>query len=185
MNKEIEDLFVADVDERRDHPNYGTAAYRLLRERDASRREHVERLIEFGQLKEPLDYYRAAWILNHGETLDEILKAHTLASKALELGVSDARWLTAATYDRWLMCQGRTQKFGTQIVPDGERYRVWDVEPGTTDVERAAWDVPSLAEMQRRAEDVAGNEAMPPMEEAPAWLKSALLRWHTKPGHTE
>ncbi len=65
-------------------------------------------------------------------------------------------------------------------MPDGKRQRIWDVDPTTSDAERAEWDVPSLAEMERRAEEVTRTEAMPPMGDAPEWLKDALLRWRAE-----
>jgi hypothetical protein len=180
MSSELQDLFRADQDERTNHPDYGTPEYWSLRERDAERRQRLEGIVESGGLKEPEDYYRAAWILNHGERVKEIWQAHILAKKAAELGFRQARWLAAATYDRWLMYQGQRQKYGTQIVPDGKKQRVWDVEPATSDVERAEWDVPSLAEMERRADEITHSEPMPPMDIAPEWLKNALLKWRSE-----
>jgi len=180
MNSELQDLFRADQDERSNHPDYGTPEYWLLRERDAERRKRLEGIIESGGLKEPEDYYRAGWILNHGESVEEIWQAHILAKAAVELDLRRARWLAAATYDRWLMYQGKPQKYGTQIVPDGKRQRVWDVEPATSDAERAEWDVPSLAEMERRAEEITRYEPMPSMDTAPEWLKGALLKWRSE-----
>jgi hypothetical protein len=180
MSRELQDLFRADQDERTNHPAYGTPEYWLLRERDAARRERLESIIGSGGLKVPEDYYHAAWVLNHGESVEEIWQAHVLAKEAVGLGLRRARWLAAATYDRWLMYQGRPQKYGTQIVPDGKRQRVWDVEPATSDAERAEWGVPSLAEMQRRAEELTCIEPMPPMDAAPDWLKDALPRWRAE-----
>jgi hypothetical protein len=180
MSSELRDLFHADQDERTNHPDYGTPEYWTLRERDAERRQRLRDIIESGGLEEPEDYYRGAWILNHGESMEEIWHAHVLAQEAVALGLGRARWLAAATYDRWLMYQGKPQKYGTQIVPDGKRHRVWDVEPATSEAERAEWDVPSLAEMNRRAEELTRNEPMPPMDTAPEWLKDALLRWRAE-----
>lgn len=180
MSSELQDLFRADQGERTNHPDYGTPEYQLLRERDAERRKRLEGIVESGGLKEPEDYYHAAWILNHGESVEEIWQAHILAKTASKLGLGRARWLAAAAYDRWLMYQGKPQKYGTQIVPDGKRQRVWDVEPATSDAERAEWDVPSLGEMNRRAEEVTRNEPMPSMETAPCWLKDALLKWRAE-----
>src|SRR4028118_774119 len=140
MCSELQDLFRADQDDRMYHPDYGTPEYRLLRERDAERRKRLEAIIASGGLKVPEDYYHAAWILNHGDSSGEIWQAHILAKEAVKLGLHRGRWLAAAAYDRWLMYQGRPQKYGTQIVPDGKQQRVWDVEPATSDVERAEWD---------------------------------------------
>ncbi len=178
MNRELEALFQADQGERANHPDVGTTEYLALRERDAARRKRLQEIVTSEGLEELDDYYNAAWVLNHGETVEEIWQAHTLAEKAAELGLRRARWLAAATYDRWLMYQGKPQKYGTQIVPDGKRQRVWDVDPETSDAERAEWDVPSLAEMERRAEEVTRKEMMPPMDDAPQWLKDALIRWN-------
>jgi hypothetical protein len=75
------------------------------------------------------------------------------------------------------MYQGKPQRYGTNMVPDGKRIRVWDVDPATTDEERSRWDVPPLAEMERRAAEASGIEPMPPMDDAPAWLREALTRW--------
>jgi hypothetical protein len=180
MNNELQALFRADKDERINHPDFGTPEYLALRERDAERRERLQNIVASEGLEELEDYYNAAWILNHGETVEEIWQAHILARKAVELGLRRARWLAAATYDRWLMYQGKAQKYGTQIVPDGKRQRVWDVDATTSDDERAEWDVPSLAEMEKRAEEVTRNETMPPMDTAPEWLKDALVRWNSE-----
>ncbi len=180
MNQELQALLRADQDERANHPEVGTQEYSALRERDTGRRKRLQEIVAAEELEEVDDYYNAAWILNHGESVEEIWQAHILAQEAAELGVRRARWLAAATYDRWLMYQGTPQKYGTQIVPDGKKQRVWDVESATSDAERAEWDVPSLAEMERRAEEATRTEPMPPMDTAPEWLKDALLRWRAE-----
>ncbi len=182
MNQELQTLLRADQDERINHPEVGTPEYLALRERDAARRKRLQKIVASEELEELEDYYNAAWILNHGETIEEIWQAHLLAKKAAELGLRRARWLAAATYDRWLMYQSKPQKYGTQIVPDGKRQRIWDVDPRTSDAERAEWDVPSLAEMEKRAEEVTRKETMPPMDDAPEWLKEAVARWCAEEG---
>ena len=83
-------------------------------------------------------------LCQHGEVLDHWWRAHELAKRAAELGHQRGRWLAAAAYDRWLMRQGRPQKFGTQGVPDGPNgWRRWPCDPATTDAKRAEWDVPT------------------------------------------
>jgi len=180
MNKKIRELFEADQKERKYHPQYGTEEYKALRERDRRRRERAQTLINADELSSPEDYYHAAMIFQHGEDLHEIWLAYTLANKSAELGYRPARWLTAAAYDRWLMYQGKPQKYGTQIVPDGKRQRLWDVDPETTDEERAQWDVPPLEQQHARAEELTKAEPMPPMDEAPSWLKKAIKRWKSE-----
>jgi len=177
-NDEIAELFHTDQAERVDHPAYGTPEYRRLRERDAARRQRVRELLAAGDIGNPETLYRAAMIFQHGDDLDDFHQAHRLAMAAAEAGYAPARWLAAASLDRWLMHQGKPQKFGTNIVPDGRRQRVWDVDPATTDEERAAWNVPPLDELHRRAEELTRTEPMPPMDDAPAWLKEAIRRWY-------
>jgi hypothetical protein len=175
LNDELHSLFDADQAERHTPLTAGTPEYQQLRERDGQRRRRAAALIAEGALHVAEDYFHAAWVLHHGETPDEIWQAHTLASAAAERGLPGARWLAAAALDRWLMYQGRPQKYGTQIVPDGTRWRIWDTDPTTTDADRAAWDVPTMADQLERAG--AMTSPQPPMEEAPWWLKEALKGW--------
>jgi hypothetical protein len=183
MNRELRDLFLADQAERENHPAYDTPEYWALRERDTRRRQRVDELLASGLVTAPDDFFHAALIYQHGETLDEIWRAHELAQRAAEMGAiellgdRDSLWLAAAALDRWLMYQGKPQKYGTQFVPDGKRIRLWDVDPATTDTERAANHVPTLHEQLCQAEIASQQEAQPDMEKAPDWLKAAIVRW--------
>lgn len=177
MNAELSALFEADQEERQHHPDYGTAEYWQLRAYDAQRRERVRALMAENVLMDAEDYFHAALIFQHGESLEEIWQAHTMASRAAEWGFAPARWLAVAALDRWLMYQSRPQKYGTQFVPDGRHYRLWEVEPTTTDADRAAWNVPSLEEQTKRAQQMTLTMPQPPMDDAPWWLKEALQRW--------
>lgn len=148
MNAELLAVYIEDQKDRRgDLPTD-------LRERDSKRRRNVEELIASGALREPEDFYHAAMIFQHGETSGDYWRAHDLARKGAELGHRAARWLAAAAYDRWLMRQGKPQKYGTQYVSEGKRWRLWEVDPATTDAARSEWNVPSLAEALRRADEM-------------------------------
>lgn len=72
----------------------------------------------------------------------------------MELGHSTCRWLAVAAYDRWLMGQGKTQKYGTQYILKGEQWVLYEFGPMATDVQRAEWHVPPLAQALQRAEEV-------------------------------
>lgn len=181
INPELFQLFQADQAERDRHPVYDSPDYHTLRARDALRRQRVKQIVAAGQAVTPQDHYYAALVLHHGGELPDVWQAHTLAKTAAQAGYRPARWLTAATLDRWLMLQGRPQKYGTQIVPDGVRQRVWDVDPATSDAERAEWDVRPLEQQHARAAQLSRTEPMPPMERAPAWLKTAIQRWQNQP----
>lgn len=155
----------------------GTPGYAALRARDRGRRERVTALIDVGWPDEPEALYAAAWVMNHGDTTDEAITGHRLAAAARDLGHGPARWLAAAALDRSLMYAGQPQIYGTNMVPDGVAWRVWDVDPVTTDADRAEHDVPPLAELQARAAALTGPQ--PDLAGAPDWLKAAIRRWRT------
>ena len=167
-------LFEADRAEER-RVVAGTPEYVALRDRDRQRLREADAILAAETVTAPEALYAAAWLFNHGDTPDEASRGHELALQADALGHRAARWLAAAALDRSLMYAGRPQKYGTNMVPDGVGWRVWDVDPATTDEERAAWDVPSLAEMHARAAAI--DDPLPPLDTAPAWLRDALERW--------
>lgn len=176
-------LAAAYAEDCREHaavPPVGTPDYEALRERDRLRRRDAD--IALDTVRRSGDpsadnLFHAAWLFNHGDHPDEARRSHELACEAAARGHPGARWLAAAALDRWCMYEGRPQKYGTQFVPDGRRYRLWDVDPATSDEERAAWDVPRLAEQLKRAEEMSRSEPQPPMIAAPKWLTDAIRRW--------
>jgi hypothetical protein len=192
MNQELDSLFEADRQERTNQPKVNTSEYKAMRGRDLERRERVMEMVAAEALNTAEDYYHAAWIMNHGDTPQDARNAHRLALRSSELGYRPARWLAAATYDRWQMYQGKPQKYGTNYVYDGRRDRLWDIDPETTDEERADWDVPPLVEQLRKAEEANRNQI--PLSEneleefevnAPEWLKNAIKRWRVEEDNSE
>lgn len=187
MNNELESLYKADKQERVNQPKVDTTEYKAMRARDLERRERVMEMMEANEVNTAEDYYHAAHIMNHGDTPEDAKQAHMFVLRSSELGYRPARWLAAASYDRWQMYQGKPQKYGTNYIYDGRQDRLWDVDPHTTDEERAAWDVPPLTEQLRKAEEA--NQYQTPMSEeerrefkanAPEWLKPALKRWRAE-----
>src|SRR6266851_5933999 len=170
MNKELLALFEQDQADRRAFEQLDHEQIQKMLQRDRERRQRVEELVGSEALQAPEDYFHAAMVFQHGETLEDFWQAHNLAGRGAELGHPNCRWLTAAAYDRWLMNQGKPQRYGTQYTArDDEPYRLWDVDPTTTDEERAAWNVPSLAEalqqaqeLLRRKEELHEKGALPP-----------------------
>lgn len=127
--------------------------------RDATRRQMVEELIDKGALVTADDHYHAAMVLQHGAGPEHVWRAHVLARRAAELGSKGspqwhhARWLSAAAHDRWLVQQGKPQKFGTQYQAREGRWELHEVDPATSDRERAEWGVPPLHEAIARAHE--------------------------------
>ncbi len=178
MNLELERMYREDRAEHATVPLVGTTGYAELRARDRLRRERARCILVEIDGPDSFDFYHAAWLFNHGEDPEEARMAHDLATRSAMTGNPDAHWLAAAAFDRWCMYQGRNQKYGTQIVPDGKAYRLWDVEPETTDEERAQFGVPALDEMNRRAERLSAELPQPDLAGAPLWLLEAIDRWN-------
>lgn len=177
MDAELAALYAADREDHAVGRTAGTPEYVAMRARGADRRAQARSILVGSEPDDPIDWYHAAWLFNHGDTPDDAEQAHRLAARAAAAGHGAARWLAAAAFDRWHMYRGLPQRFGTQIVPDGVGYRVWDTHPATTDADRAAHDVPPLAELHRRAAEDGRSWPQPPMDQAPGWLKAALDRW--------
>jgi hypothetical protein len=150
MSEELRQVYEADQADRR-----GGHLSPDVFERDRTRRRRVAELLDAGAAESGEDFFHAAMVFQHGDSPDDYQRAHELALRAAELGHRPGRWLAAAALDRWLMHQGRPQKYGTQYRLSGDGYELYEVDPATTDEERAEWDVPPLTEARRRAEDVA------------------------------
>lgn len=145
MNDELRRLY---QEEREDTRGYEGGESLLAAQ---ARRALLQRRLEArpDYLIEGEDFYHAAFLMQHGEELEHWWKAHELARKGAELGDQMARYLVAASLDRWLMRQEKPQKYGTNGIWDAELdgWRLWDYDPATTDQERAEWNVRPLAEL--------------------------------------
>ena len=60
----------------------------------------------------------ASFIFQHGNTVEDCLFAHVLAMEALVKGDESAKWIAAATLDRYLQSIKQPQIFGTQYLLD-------------------------------------------------------------------
>jgi len=121
--------------------------------RDQARRTRVDEILAAGGARTADDYYHAAMVFQHGNSPDEIQRAHDLAVKAVELDPDHdaAKWLAAASEDRKLMYEHKPQKWGTQYKKIDGVWVVWPVDPTITDAQRDAWNVQPLAAAQAHA----------------------------------
>ena len=154
-NSEMRDLFLADQAIRLEVEKRGgwiavkddkTFLEKWERE-DFDRLKRTSALLEMNALKTGLDFYHAAYIFQHSKKSEDFLKAHHLSVIAISKGY-DARWISAATLDRYLQSIGRQQIYGTQFLANevGEYIRQ-PVEAGiVSDPERAQLNVPALSE---------------------------------------
>ena len=151
VNGELLDLFEADQGDRAG--GHAAIDWKAVTPRDEARRKRVDEIVAAGGAKVADDYYHAAMVYQHGSTIAEIKRANELALKAVAIDANHkrARWLAAASEDRALMYDKKPQKYGTQFQKQGDVWVLWEVDPATTDEERAKWDVPPLAEAKARA----------------------------------
>lgn len=120
-NAELTKLYEQDQADRK----RGLPSGQSMAERDEQRRERVSAMLRAGEVNTAADYFRAAMIFQHGNDTTHFKKAHELAKKATELDPTHntAKWLTAATWDRYLLAKGKPQWYGTQFaVIDGKWY---------------------------------------------------------------
>lgn len=130
---------------------------------DDERVKLVLELIGEGKVKTPQDDFDAALVLQHtgldfvgkklvSKSADNYLLAHQLFISAYSGGIKDARFLIAASLDRYLSFTVGYQKYGTNRVFDqvtGKELLV-PIDRKTSDSERAQYGVPALAELLKQ-----------------------------------
>jgi hypothetical protein len=125
---ELKGIYEADQKDR--EGSVGAVDWMVVGPRDAARRKRVRELIDAGSLRTGGDYERAEMVFQHGETPEDILFAHVLAVTALSKGGLSARWLAAASLDRYLHRLGQPQVFGTQFTnKDVNSKEGWTMDP--------------------------------------------------------
>lgn len=161
MNEELKEIYESDQQDRRDWSE-GNMPVEEFRNRDKTRMSQVLEMIEKGTLEDGTDYYHASMIFQHGKTAEDYLKANELAKKAVELQEERAKWMVAATWDRYLTNNSGAefQKYGTQYKKDSEEgnWYLYPVDPNTTDEERAEFNVRPLAELEAYVEILNKND---------------------------
>lgn len=123
--------------------------------RTADRRGRVLALFEEGRIRGPRASYYAACVLITSNDVETLELARDLAYVAAR-GPEPERALPVAAraVDRILIRQRRPQRYGTQVAFDGElgRWKLASFDPQTTDEDRRAMYLPTLAEQRERAE---------------------------------
>jgi hypothetical protein len=150
--------------------------------RDAARREQARTLLAKPGLSGE-DYYYAAFLFQHGQQANDYLFAHILATESIALGYTRAKWISAATLDRYLQQIGQKQVFGTQFHGEdlayylehqhdadviekfktmGDQQTLAPYAPQIVpDSIRTQFCVPSLALQQQHIADVKAGKAKP------------------------
>jgi hypothetical protein len=124
----LKQIYEADQKDR--HAPAGEVDWKVVGPRDSARRKRVRELIDQSGVRTGKDYERAAMIFQHGDTPEDIILAHVLAVTALGNGNPGARWLAAASLDRYLHRCGQPQIFGTQFTnKEVSTKEGWTMEP--------------------------------------------------------
>jgi hypothetical protein len=113
-----------------------------------------------GEVKDPEDMFNAALVLQHtpftycesklvSTSPDNYLLGHHLFQKAFEAGYKDARYLVAASIDRYLSMTEGYQKYGTNRIINQKtgKEELVPIDRNTPDSERAKYGVPPLSQL--------------------------------------
>jgi len=150
-NVELARMFTEDQDDRK--PGVHGIDWAKLKPRDEARLVRTHELYASGALRTSADWFNAAMILQHSSDADDYLLAHEMSVAAAVQGKKDARWLAAASEDRFLMAIGRKQRFGTQYQPSDNpgKYRLAPTDDQVTDELREILGTPPLGEAKAGA----------------------------------
>lgn len=112
-------LYVEDQQDTKTIKDEATNAEYLQRVK--VRQQTLRTMLAAGQVTSGDDFLEPAFIFQHGDTADDCLFAHILAMEAMTRGRASARWIAAATLDRYLQYSKQPQVFGTQYTMDPTR----------------------------------------------------------------
>ena len=153
-NAEMAAIFAADQADRA--PGGAAIDWTIVGPRDVARQARTRALLDTGALQTANDYYRAAFIFQHGTKADDYLMAHALAVAAAARGHSQAPWIAAAALDRFLQNIGRPQIYGTQYRTPNRQHTTQEPynRKLVPDALRQALGVPPQAQQEARRGEI-------------------------------
>ena len=139
-----------------------TLDWQAISERDQQRQSAIRALLAKGQIETGREYHYAALVFQHSSTPEALTLAHVLAVTAVIQGDSSAKWLAAATLDRYLQNDKQAQVFGTQFLRQGDNPQ-WTMEPynraAVPDAVRRLWCVVSQPEQDQALKDLQAGKS--------------------------
>lgn len=116
-----------------------------------------------GELCTVEDKWYAAWVMEQGDDLETLERAYELAVSTMEGHHPRGGWLVGFTFDRKRTAAGYVQSYGTQTRIDANNKRcLIEVDPATTDEDRAKYGLPSIADTYRKVLDANGYSSDEP-----------------------
>jgi hypothetical protein len=133
-------------------PNPDTHDREQFASRQETRIKRVHKLIDAKQVVSAQDYLWASVILVESDSMEELRNSYSLALEAARLGEDRGFRVAAESCDKQLVKQGMHQRYGTQYMwePVLEAWRLYPLDPRTTDVERQAMGVEPLEELKKK-----------------------------------
>jgi hypothetical protein len=121
-----------------------------LGQRHAERAAAVREMVEAGEVEKGIDRFHASVLLVESDDLENLKLAEELALQSAEQGVELGRRVAAEAIDKQLVKQRLPQRYGTQYewVVVLRAWRLYPVDPLTTDADRRAMGVPTLSEIR-------------------------------------
>jgi hypothetical protein len=136
----------ADVADRRT----GALPDPRIAERHTARAAEVHKMLDAGEIDTPKEKFQAAVLLVETNDAAEMKLAEQLAQEAAQGGEKLAPRVAAEAIDKQLVLLHQPQRYGTQyewVVALGG-WRLYPVDPKTTDADRAAVGVPPIASLR-------------------------------------
>jgi hypothetical protein len=134
---------------------------------DLANRKEVATLFAEGCFTTGRDYHNAAVVYQHGEVAEHYYQTYVWASRAIQLGDTQARWLISRAIDRWALNSGYKQLYATNLVTESffapvneASQKTWCVWPNVsriTERQRRMMGVSTLAQQIARAQAMNGG----------------------------
>ena len=123
-----------------------------LAQRSMIRADKVGKMIQEKKVETAADHYNAALVLVQCTRENDLALAQEQGLAAAELGEPRGFRVAAEAIDKLMVKRGMLQRFGTQFVwePVLRAWRLYPLNPRTTDAERTAMGVPTLEGIKRQ-----------------------------------
>lgn len=120
--------------------------------RQEERLEDVRAIVDRKELASAADHFHAAVLLVETNKEADLASAHELALRAAELGEDRGLRVAAEAQDKLCVKRRIAQRYGTQFVwePVVKGWRLYPVDPATTDAVRAAMGVEPMEKLLER-----------------------------------